>query len=244
MGTTTEVDVTYTTVCPVTETVTGAGTTYTTEYTTTSVVYTKVLTTLYETVPGPAVTQTEGTVEYSTITSLCPVTETKTKGGSTIYVTWTSTSLITVVVPTTVDVTQVGPPVTETEGAVETYTTTSLCPVTETKTVGGSTVHVTWTSTQVITTVKPVTIDVTVGSGATVTEYPTVVVTENGTVVQTHTAPPGTVVAPTTVSTTPVPSVVTSASSSAPVQVTNAANPNKAPAAALIAGIFGVLALV
>lgn len=32
-------------------------------------------------------------VDYTTITSYCPVTETKTEGGSTYEVTWTSTSV-------------------------------------------------------------------------------------------------------------------------------------------------------
>lgn len=104
VGTTTEVDITYTTTCPVTETVTAPGTTYTTTFTTTSVCFTKVLTTLFATATAPPVVQTTEVVQYETITSLCPVTETKTIGGSTVVITWTSTSLIQTVVPTTVNV--------------------------------------------------------------------------------------------------------------------------------------------
>lgn len=57
---TTKVIVTYTTVCPVTETVTKPGHTYTTTYTTTSTVKTAVPTTVVVTKTGPAVTKTEG----------------------------------------------------------------------------------------------------------------------------------------------------------------------------------------
>lgn len=54
---------------------------------------TVVPTTYYTTVPGPATTATTDVVEQTTITSLCPVTETKTIGGSTVLVTWTSTEV-------------------------------------------------------------------------------------------------------------------------------------------------------
>jgi hypothetical protein len=69
------VDVTYTTVCPVTSVVTAPGKTYTTVYTTTSTCYTQVPTVIYETVKGPDVTKTEQDVAYTTVTSLCPGTE-------------------------------------------------------------------------------------------------------------------------------------------------------------------------
>ena len=55
VATTKTIDTTYTTVCPVTETITYPGKTITTTYTTTKVVYTKILTTYYETVKGPDV---------------------------------------------------------------------------------------------------------------------------------------------------------------------------------------------
>jgi len=52
----------------------------------------------------PLQTETKKDVAYTTITSLCPVTETKTVGGSTICITWYSTSTIVKEVPTTVPV--------------------------------------------------------------------------------------------------------------------------------------------
>jgi hypothetical protein len=57
---TTSVIVTYTTVCPVTETVTKPGHTYKTTYTTTSTVKTVVPTTIVVTQTGPAVTKSTG----------------------------------------------------------------------------------------------------------------------------------------------------------------------------------------
>jgi hypothetical protein len=57
---TTEVIVTYTTVCPTTETVTEPGHTYTTTYTTTSTVKTAIPTTVIITKTGPPVTKTTG----------------------------------------------------------------------------------------------------------------------------------------------------------------------------------------
>lgn len=57
---TTKVVVTYTTVCPVTETYTKPGHTYTTTYTTTSTVETVVPTTIVITKTAPPVTKTTG----------------------------------------------------------------------------------------------------------------------------------------------------------------------------------------
>lgn len=57
---TTEVVVTYTTVCPTTETVTEPGHTYTTTYTTTSTVKTVIPTTVVITKTAPPVTKTTG----------------------------------------------------------------------------------------------------------------------------------------------------------------------------------------
>jgi len=79
-STVTEVDVTYTTTCPYTETVTGKGTTYYKTYTTTSVYVTKVPTKIIETVPGPAETNYVTDTNYIYSTSYCPITETKTVG--------------------------------------------------------------------------------------------------------------------------------------------------------------------
>lgn len=50
-------------------------------------------TTYYATVPGPTAVVSTEVVDSTTITSLCPVTETKTLGGSTYTVTWTSTEV-------------------------------------------------------------------------------------------------------------------------------------------------------
>ena len=55
------------------------------------------------TVTAPPTLSTKTDAVYQTITSLCPVTETKTIGGSVVIVTYTTTSLITAVVPTTID---------------------------------------------------------------------------------------------------------------------------------------------
>lgn len=57
---TTEVIVTYTTVCPVTETITQPGHTITKTYTTTSTVQTAVPTTIVITKTAPPITKTEG----------------------------------------------------------------------------------------------------------------------------------------------------------------------------------------
>lgn len=64
---TTSVIVTYTTVCPITETVTKPGHTYKTTYTTTSTVETVVPTTVVVTVTEPPVTKTEGESECTWI---------------------------------------------------------------------------------------------------------------------------------------------------------------------------------
>ncbi|RYC62054.1 hypothetical protein CHU98_g4173 [Xylaria longipes] len=224
VGTTTQVEVTYTTTCPVTETTTVGGSTYTHVYTTTSVEVTYVDTTIYATSISPPVTETTGEVVYTTQTSLCPVTETKTIGGETVVVTWTSTSTIVTEVPTTaVEYTSY----TVTEHVETSVYETVTCPETTYATVSeGSTIYVTNTDTftnyitteyTVIETI-PVTatteVDVTVTSEATgaetVTAQPTVWVTYSSTAVISQPAPTTTVVYPTTIST------VISYSSSAP----------------------------
>ncbi|KAH7037883.1 uncharacterized protein B0I36DRAFT_359516 [Microdochium trichocladiopsis] len=252
-ATTTEVEVTYTTVCPATETVTYPGNTYATTYTTTSVYVTKIPTVIYETVHGPDVTKTEHDVEYTTVTSLCPVTETKTIAGETVVVTWTSTSTIEEALTKT---DYVHYTVTE-HTSTEVYET---CPVTVYTTVSkGETIYITETGTEtfyttyehVVTETIPVTqtaeVDVTVThaatNGQTVTEYPTVYVTVSGVeTVSQAPPPPVTVVQPTTVSTsvaitsTPAPA----STSSIPV----AAGAQATPAAALLMGVLGIAALL
>ncbi|KAH7418218.1 hypothetical protein BKA64DRAFT_193113 [Cadophora sp. MPI-SDFR-AT-0126] len=156
--TTTEVYVTYTSLCPVTTTTTEGGKVYTKTYTTTSTVIDHVPTTIVETVELPDSTAYTGIGVTSTITSLCPVTETKTVGGDVVTATWTSTSLIYTVVPTKVDVYTTLAPTTK---YIETFvyqTSTSLCPVTETKTISGKPVEVIYTSTSLIVEKIPTTI--------------------------------------------------------------------------------------
>ncbi|KAJ8106338.1 hypothetical protein ONZ43_g7098 [Nemania bipapillata] len=99
VGTTTQVEITYTTTCPVTETITVGGSTETRVYTTTSVAVTYVDTTIFATETSPPITQTTGEIIYTTETSLCPITETKAVAGSTVIVTWTSTYTLITEVP-------------------------------------------------------------------------------------------------------------------------------------------------
>ncbi|PBP22704.1 hypothetical protein BUE80_DR006417 [Diplocarpon rosae] len=156
--TTTEVYVTYTTICPVTTTSTDGGKTYTKTYTTTSTVIDHVATTIIETVELPDTTIAVGVGETSTITTLCPVTETKTIAGETVTQTWTSTSLIYSIVPTKLEATVTRAPTTK---YIETYvyqTSTSLCPITETKTISGQPVEVIYTSTSLVVEKIPTTL--------------------------------------------------------------------------------------
>ena len=92
---------TYTTYCPVTETHYAGGSTYYSTYTTTSTVETKVPTTYTVTEYAPATTEYDSELVYTTLTELCPVTETKVIEGSTVEVVWTSTSTVYTKVPKT-----------------------------------------------------------------------------------------------------------------------------------------------
>ncbi|PHH62578.1 hypothetical protein CDD81_6893 [Ophiocordyceps australis] len=154
-GTTTMVEVTYTTVCPVTETITGPTHTYVTTHTVTSEVVTRVPTTYYTSVPGPEKTATATDVQYTTLTSLCPVTKTTTIEGQERTITYTTTSLIKTVVPTTVEETYKKPDHTATATDVEYSTITSICPVTQTTTIGGKEYTTTFTTTKLIETMIP-----------------------------------------------------------------------------------------
>ena len=80
--TTTYYTVTSTSLCPVTETVTEGGKTYTKTFTSTTTIYTKVPTVIYQTVHKPDETTKVYEGVTVTSTSLCPVTETKTVGVS------------------------------------------------------------------------------------------------------------------------------------------------------------------
>jgi hypothetical protein len=111
----------------------------------------------YDTVYVPGKPEYESTTVYvtSTSTSLCPVTTTIYEGGHTITKVYTSTSTIYTKVPTVIYQTVHKPD--QTTHVVEqvTITSTSLCPVYETKTVGGGVVTNTYTSTSTFVTVIP-----------------------------------------------------------------------------------------
>ncbi|KAI1121115.1 hypothetical protein F5Y10DRAFT_108679 [Nemania abortiva] len=197
VGTTTQVEITYTTTCPVTETITIGGSTQTNVYTTTWVEVTYVDTTIFETETAPPVTETTGEVVYVTKTSLCPITETKTVEGETVIVTWTSTSTIITEVPI-ITTEYISYTVTE---HVETsvYETVTCSEIIYTTVSDGSTVCITNTETLTtyateeftVTETIPITetteIEVTVTSqipgGETVTSQPTICITYSDTTV-------------------------------------------------------------
>lgn len=87
------------------------------------------------------------------------------------------------------------------------------------------------------------TVEVTVGQGQTISEYSTFVVTQNGTFYTTKSLVPATTVIPTTQTTTAGSVTVTGSGSASPT-VTAGANAKNGPAAALLAGILGLVALV
>jgi hypothetical protein len=62
-------------------------------------------TTYYATVTGPSETTAVQTEVYETITSLCPVTETKTVSGQEVTVTYTTTSTYVTHAETTIEAT-------------------------------------------------------------------------------------------------------------------------------------------
>jgi hypothetical protein len=265
---TTKVIVTYTTVCPVTETVNKPGTTYYTTYTTTKTTEKVVPTTIIVTKQAPPVTKTANSIVYTTLTELCPVTETKVIEGSTVEVVWTSTStVVTRVAQTqTVYTTEV-----ETEYLSTKVFETVTCPeVVYTTVVAGETVYRTKTSSitltvskvATVTAVVPVTItrkvDVTVpvtkSSQLTMTDYSTVVVSEGETIYSTEELPPTTIIIPTTstkrgttiISTRPVTSTTSTISvpqnTTIPVIPTAAAH-KLSPGVALLAGFIGAAVL-
>ncbi|PFH56234.1 hypothetical protein XA68_16852 [Ophiocordyceps unilateralis] len=156
------IEVTYTSLCPVKETITGPESTYVTTKTVTSAIVTKVPTTYYESVPGPAKTATATDVKYSTITSLCPVTKVTTIAGEEKTITYTTTSLIKTVVPTTVEETTKLPDHTATATDVEYKTITTVCPVTKTTTIAGKEYTTTYKTTSIIKTAVPKTYEETV----------------------------------------------------------------------------------
>ncbi|KAM0400329.1 hypothetical protein ACHAPZ_006493 [Fusarium culmorum] len=167
-----ETDVVYktrTTVCPVTVTKTIAGEVITEIYTTTSVIEEVVKSTDYEHVKQPDVTKHETDVVYTTRTTVCPVTVTKTIAGEVVTQTYTTTSVIEEVVKTTDYEHVKQPDVTKYETDVIYKTKTHVYPVTVTKTIAGEHVKqpdVTKYETDVIyktkTHVYPVTVTKTI----------------------------------------------------------------------------------
>ncbi|KAJ4198245.1 hypothetical protein NW767_007229 [Fusarium falciforme] len=141
---------TRTTVCPVTVTETIGGEVITKVYTTTSVIQEVVKTTEYEKVKQPDVTKHETEVEYTTRTTVCPVTITKTIAGEVITEVYTTTSVIEEKVQTTEYEHVKQPDVTKYATDVIYYTKTSLCPVTITKTIAGEVITEVYTSTDYI----------------------------------------------------------------------------------------------
>ncbi|KAM6527090.1 hypothetical protein FSOLCH5_003162 [Fusarium solani] len=147
----TEVEyITRTTVCPVTITKTIAGEVITEVYTTTSVIEEVVKSTDYEHVKQPDITKHETEVEYSTRTTVCPVTITKTIAGEVVTEVYTTTSVIEEVVKSTDYEHVKQPDITKHETEVEYITRTTVCPVTITKTIAGEVVVETYTTTSVI----------------------------------------------------------------------------------------------
>ncbi|EMR84602.1 putative repetitive proline-rich cell wall protein [Botrytis cinerea BcDW1] len=143
---------TLTSLCPITETTTISGKEETVTYTSTSL-YTTILPTYVEvTATAPDTTKTAVTGVVSTITSLCPVTETKTVSGSLVTVIYTTTSFIVTNIGTTVQVATTLPAKTTTVATGVLQTITSLCPVTEVETISGIEYTVTKTSTSLIVT--------------------------------------------------------------------------------------------
>ncbi|KAH8595597.1 hypothetical protein B0O99DRAFT_150882 [Bisporella sp. PMI_857] len=121
-----------------------------------------------QTVTLPPKYEATTSVVYETVTTVCPVTETKTIGGSTITKTYLTTSLVTITKPTTIEQYTTLAPVTKTFVSYVYSTSTSLCPVTTTKTVSGYPVEVIYTSTSVIVVKVP----------TTIVEYTTAIATE------------------------------------------------------------------
>lgn len=141
---------TRTTVCPVTITKTIAGEVVTEVYTTTSVIEEVVKSTDYEHVKQPDITKYETDVEYTTRTTVCPVTITKTIAGEVVVQTYTTTSVIEEKVQTTEYEHVKQPDVTKYATDVIYHTKTSLCPVTVTKTIEGEVITEVYTTTDYI----------------------------------------------------------------------------------------------
>ncbi|OHF02681.1 repetitive proline-rich cell wall protein [Colletotrichum orchidophilum] len=219
----TEILTTYTAVCPITITKPGEHTTQYKTLTTTSTVVEKHPTTIYETLPGATKVVTEIDTDYTTYTTYCPITETVVGEGTTRTILYTTLSTVIEKKPTKVIETIPGPTAVVTATDVQLTTLTEV--IVETKTA-----HV------------EVTQAVTTGSESAVTQKSWVYVTVSGTAYATQTRPASTLVVPTTSAVTLPPATV---SSQVPVVVpTAAADARRAPRAALLACLFGAVALL
>ncbi|KAH7374741.1 hypothetical protein B0T11DRAFT_3002 [Plectosphaerella cucumerina] len=189
---TTVVEVTTTSPCPTTEIVYEGGNTYTKTYTKYTTVVEKVPTTIYQTVKKPDQTVYDKAYETKTITKEHPVTETKYVDGETVVVVHTETEYIKTWVPVTHYATVEAPDVTHTSKEVAYQTITKEHPVTQTKTVEGEVIVVTYTETEYIKTYVPVTHYETV-TGADITKtadhQETVIVTKGQDTTVTKTVP-------------------------------------------------------
>jgi ribosome modulation factor len=106
----------------------------------------------FDSATAPDVTKTEGTVIYSTSTSLCPYTTVETVSGKEVTVTSTSYSLIVTQVPQAETSKVTVAPAPTTVGTVIYSTSTSVCPYTTVETISGVAVTVTSTSYSLIVT--------------------------------------------------------------------------------------------
>ncbi|CAM1505279.1 Fc.00g109160.m01.CDS01 [Cosmosporella sp. VM-42] len=250
---------TQTSLCPVTTTEYINGEYITKRrkvFTSTKIIVTQVPTVIHETKSLPGNTATEYEVEKTTITELVPVTSVETIHGEEKTITFTSTKVIVTEVPSVVEQTEFIPGETETAYQVQKTTHTELIPVTEVRTEKGEAITVTFTSTKVVIEKIPTTIEAiqtiyeTDTNQEVQTKYSQVYYTVGGgTVVQTVPGKPTTYVVPKTSVVSVPPVTVTSEqappATSAPVEVpTGAAQANKAPVLALMAGVAGALALL
>jgi len=252
-----------TTVCPVTVTSYQHGTTAViTKLTTSTITVTGSVTV---TIPGPPVTTYVDTEVYTTYTSICPVTETKTLAGSTIFEVHSTVSTIIVKVPTTIyDYTSVlttqyeTTEIYATESWFETFFTTisagSTIVITETLT---STIHITSAYT-LTSTFEPPTTKATVFIPITLaTSIPTIEVitvpsevtetTQGGTIYSTVPIPSTSIVSPPSTTTTTFPTTVLTtpppSNTSAPIQVSGNSAATNAPVAYAIVGAMAFFAL-
>jgi hypothetical protein len=203
--------------CPITETSTLSGKVVTVVYTSTSLIWKAVPTTIVVYATGKPTTVAITTEIYVTSTSLCPVTLTTTIAGKAVTQTYYETSVIVVTKPYTIWTTYEPP------------TTKATVIIPSTKLVSAAVTAVT-----------------TIPSDKTATSYGQVESTIIYTVVKTATgAPAGTTVISTKVTSIAVTSTPTTTTSSGPIQVTsNAAVVAKGQGngAAAFAGAIAIVA--